>query len=71
VGSDVDVIVVVQDSDLSPLQRHVHYDPRGLPVPADLWVYTSAEWEELSSRSPQLWQRLQREMLDLTIGDGA
>ena len=68
VGSDVDVIVVVRDSNLSPVERHARYAPGELPVPADLWVYTRTEWEGLSSRSPQLWQRLQREMLDLTKG---
>ena len=55
-------------SDLSPVQRHARYAPQGLPVPTDVWVYTSAEWEGLSSQSPQLWQRLRREMLDLTSG---
>ena len=70
VGSDLDVIVVISDSDLSHLQRHARYDPPGLPVPADLWVYTRAEWEGLSSRAPHLWDRLQREMLDLTGAAG-
>jgi hypothetical protein len=65
VGSDLDVIVVLRDTDLSRLQRHARYDPRGLPVPADLWVYTMAEWDALATQAPQLWDRLQREMFDL------
>ena len=71
VGSDLDVIVVLSDTDLSRLQRHARYDPKGLPVPADVWVYTRAEWEALASNSPQLWQRLQREMLDLCVTEVA
>ena len=67
VGSDLDVIVVLSDTNLSRLQRHARYYPQGLPVPADLWVYTTAEWEGLSLRAPHLWQRLQREMVDLTV----
>lgn len=66
VGSDLDVIVVIRDSQLSPVRRYARYEPQGLPVPADLWVYTRAEWEELSRQAPHLWRRLQREMLDLS-----
>lgn len=65
VGSDVDIIVVIRDTILSPLQRRERYDPQGLPVPADLWVYTCSEWEALALRAPQLWRRLQGEWLDL------
>ena len=66
VGSDLDVIIVLSDTDLSPVERHARYAPQGLPVPADVWVYTRAEWEDLPSQSPHLWKRLQHEMLDLT-----
>ena len=65
VGSDLDVIVFVSESALSALERSRRYCPDEVPVPADLWVYTRAEWEQLASDSPQLVQRLQREMLDL------
>jgi len=66
VGSDLDVIVVLSDSQLSPTERYCRYYPDGLPVPADLSVYTRAEWESLARRSPQLWLRLERELLELT-----
>lgn len=66
VGSDLDVIVILSDTTLSPLLRRARYDPQGLPVPADLWVYTRAEWAELAVRAPHLRRRLQSEMLDLT-----
>ena len=69
VGSDLDVIVLIANASMSPLERRERYEPRGLPVPADLWVYTRDEWKALSSRAPQLWQRLQREMLDLADRD--
>lgn len=65
VGSDIDVIVVLTETKLSSKQRYQHYYPDGLPVPADLWVYTSAELTSLSSHSPHLWQRLQNERIDL------
>ncbi len=65
VGSDLDVIVFLTEADLTPLERSKRYSPDNLPVPADLWVYTRAEWERLATDSPQIVQRLQREMLDL------
>lgn len=47
VGSDLDLVVVVADSD-SPFERRAAaFDTLGLPVPADLLVYTRAEWEAL------------------------
>jgi hypothetical protein len=65
VGSDIDVVVVVSETDLSWPQRYAKYYPDGLPVQADVWVYTRAEWQSLATRSPHLWRRLQAEMLEL------
>lgn len=65
VGSDLDVIVLIGDVDLSPIQRRTRYEPQGLPVPADVWIYTRTEWGALWSQAPHLWKRLQQEMLDL------
>jgi predicted nucleotidyltransferase len=65
VGSDLDVIVFLTQSDLSALERSRRYHPDEVPVPADLWVYTRAEWEKPASDSPRVAERLQREMLDL------
>jgi len=66
VGSDLDIVVILRESTLSALERHLRYEPQGLPVPSDLWVYTLAEWEALPDHSPHIWHRLQRELLDLT-----
>jgi len=65
VGSDLDLIVVLDDCPLSPRQRYEHYCPEGLPVPADLWVYTRAEWDSLPSKSPHLWRRIHAEAIDV------
>lgn len=47
VGSDLDLIVVV-DSSAEPFERRaLSFDLLDLPVPAELLVYTSAEWERL------------------------
>jgi hypothetical protein len=48
VGSDVDLIIVVDSSDEPPERRGVHWDATALPVPADVLVYTATEWAALS-----------------------
>ena len=56
---------MLSNSELSPLRRRAQYGPSGVPVPADVWVYTKAEWGALGGHSPQLWRRLQRELVEL------
>lgn len=65
VGSDLDLIVILSESQLAAGQRYARYYPDGLPVPADLWVYTRAEWDALARQSPALAGRLGQEMLPL------
>ncbi|MEW6059117.1 MAG: nucleotidyltransferase domain-containing protein [Actinomycetota bacterium] len=47
VGSDVDLAVVVERSELPFERRALEFDATGLPVPADLPVHTVAEWDSL------------------------
>lgn len=47
VGSDLDLIAIL-DSSAEPFERRaLSFDLLDLPVPAELLVYTSAEWERL------------------------
>ncbi len=50
VGSDLDIIVVVADSPLPFERRAVGWDATELPVPADVLVYTEAEWRAFEER---------------------
>lgn len=50
VGSDLDLVVVVKESTLAFERRAVEWDTTKLPVPADLLVYTSPEWQSLAGR---------------------
>ncbi|MCK6556468.1 nucleotidyltransferase domain-containing protein [Candidatus Binatia bacterium] len=50
VGSDVDLIVIVDHTGEPFASRARHWDATMLPVPADVLVYTSAEWEAIRSR---------------------
>jgi predicted nucleotidyltransferase len=44
VGSDLDVIIIVSDARLPFERRGLEWDLTGLPVPADVLVYTQSEW---------------------------
>lgn len=56
VGSDLDLVVVVEASDEPFEWRAVSWDLHSLPVPADLLVYTKTEWCRLM-RTPGRFQR--------------
>ena len=49
VGSDLDVIVVVDRSEVPFERRGIEWDTSALPVPTDLLVYTTEEWGRLSA----------------------
>jgi hypothetical protein len=48
VGSDLDLVVVVENSPQPFERRAVAWDTAELPVPADVLVYTQEEWRSLS-----------------------
>ena len=48
VGSDVDLVLILESSDEPFERRPPGYDLGRLPVPADLFVYTAAEWGRMS-----------------------
>lgn len=47
VGSDLDLIVIVRESQHPFERRAVEWDATELPVPVDVLVYTQAEWDAL------------------------
>lgn len=59
VGSDLDLLVVVESSELPFERRGLGFDTTKLPVPVDLLVYTAEEWGRLK-KSP-FGRRLARE----------
>lgn len=50
VGSDLDVVIVVESSELPFYRRGAAWDASELPVPADVLVYTAEEWQKLKQR---------------------
>ncbi len=58
VGSDLDIIVIVERSPEPFERRAACWDTLELPAPADLLIYTAAEWEQHPLQS-----RIQREIV--------
>ncbi|KGQ22729.1 nucleotidyltransferase domain-containing protein [Thermus filiformis] len=61
VGSDLDLVLVVESSDLPPWQRPTRLPLEELPVPAEALVYTLEEWRALPQRSPRFARTLEAE----------
>lgn len=51
VGSDLDILIVVQAAQAPFEARSTEFDATELPVPADVLVYTREEWEGLDPES--------------------
>jgi nucleotidyltransferase-like protein len=62
-GSDVDLVAVVAASPLPFERRAVAWDLLPLPVPADLLVYTAAEWDALLASGQRFARTLERDVL--------
>ena len=62
VGSDLDVVVVVKSSEEPFERRSVKWDVSGLPVPADVLVYTEHEWRA-GVRENSFFQTLERDVV--------
>jgi len=60
-GSDVDIVVLVESDPRPFTRRAAAYDSTGLPVPADLLVYTITEWEALVKQDSRMMKELNSE----------
>ncbi len=62
VGSDLDVVLMVTESELPFERRSAQWDLTALPVPVDVLVYTPAEWEKIVQQ-PGFGKRLATEVV--------
>ena len=49
VGSDVDIIILLDKTEEPFINRAMHWNTLSLPVPADVLVYTMDEWGKMNS----------------------
>lgn len=61
VGSDLDLVAVVREADRPFERRGLDWDLNALPVPAELLVYTEAEWTLHMRRDERFATALKRE----------
>jgi predicted nucleotidyltransferase len=50
VGSDLDLIIILERCDQPFVRRSSEWDTAELPVPADVLVYSGEEWQSLSQQ---------------------
>jgi len=61
VGSDLDLVVITQNTDLPFERRNVSWPLEALPVPADTVVLTLSEWRDLQARDTRFARTLREE----------
>jgi uncharacterized protein len=61
-GSDVDIVVVLAEDSAPPLERLRRFDTAAIPVPADLLIYTAAEFQALQDESTRFARVLRNEV---------
>ncbi len=61
VGSDLDLVAVVESSELPFERRAAQWDLTRLPVPAEVLVYTAAEWAAMEARGDRFARVLRTE----------
>jgi hypothetical protein len=61
VGSDLDLIAVLESSPEPFERRALEWDLSTLPVPAELLVYTRQEWERLQQEGGRFARTLEQE----------
>jgi predicted nucleotidyltransferase len=63
VGSDLDLVAIVDRSSEPFERRCLTWDATDLPVPAELLVYTADEWEGLRREGGRFVRVLEREVV--------
>jgi len=63
VGSDLDLIAIVQESKLPFEKRSVAWDFDQLPVPAEICIYTISEWQDLSQKGSRFIRTLEKDVV--------
>jgi uncharacterized protein len=61
-GSDVDIVVVLEDDPAPPAERLRRFDTAAIPVPADLRVCTAAEFRALQHAPTRFGRVLRTEI---------
>jgi predicted nucleotidyltransferase len=61
-GSDLDVIVILAQSERPFVERAANFDFTRLPVPVDVMACTREEWESLKQEAGQFYRTVKAEV---------
>ena len=70
VGSDLDLVAILTDSDQPFHRRGFDWKLTSLPVPAEILIYTRREWETLQGEATRFAQMLARQTVWLIPTEG-
>ncbi len=62
-GSDLDLVAVVEHSDVPRMERNRDWPYERLPVPADLLVFTLDEWQAMMQRGGRFAEVMKDEVV--------
>jgi len=71
VGSDLDLIAIVDHAHRPFAERALDWDLSALPVPAEMLVYTAAEWTQLQQEDRRLTREIDAHCRWLSGADNA
>ncbi|BBO67250.1 DNA polymerase subunit beta [Desulfosarcina alkanivorans] len=61
VGSDLDLIVIIQESSIPFEKRPLAWDFDTLPVPTDILIYTTEEWQDMRKKGGRFVDTIEKE----------
>ena len=67
VGSDLDLVAVVRNAERPFIERPLDWDLTGLPVPAEILVYTAEEWDAVLARGDRFARVMAEEVVWLGL----
>ena len=62
-GSDLDLIVIVEHSDVPRMERNRDWPYERLPVPTDLLIFTVDEWRRMMERGGRFARTMRDEVV--------
>lgn len=63
VGSDLDLIVILEESDEPFERRGIGFDTSSIPVPTELLVYTRKEWKKMKEEKSRFYRTVSPEVI--------
>jgi hypothetical protein len=68
VGSDLDLIVIINDSSIPFEKRPIAWNVDTLPVPTDILIYTTEEWQDMRKKGGRFVDTIEKEAVWLLSG---